>query len=100
MPGRIKFSGLVIACVGGLTLILYASQSWAGSSGPGWATRQGTPAQQADATHDQDLATAKYCQAHPQIMHRLGACRQVMAKHPEMFSKPEGATPNEAPNDP
>ena len=34
-----KFNGHFIAGVGGLALLLCASQSWAGSSGPGWASR-------------------------------------------------------------
>jgi hypothetical protein len=34
-----KCWGLFVVSVGGLALLLYASQSWAGSAGPGWATR-------------------------------------------------------------
>ena len=77
-------------------LVLFGtSPSWAGSSGPGWASRLNeTPAQQADTLHNQELATAKYCQAHPQVQHTLLACRQALARHPEMFAKPIGAPPH------
>ena len=34
-----KYNRLVVAGVGGLALLLVGSQSWAGSSGPGWASR-------------------------------------------------------------
>ena len=34
-----KYNRLFIAGLGGLALLLCTSQSWAGSSGPGWATR-------------------------------------------------------------
>ena len=91
MTGSIKNSGLFVAGVCGLGL-LCASPSWAGTGGPGWAQRlqANTPASAASAAHNQDLATAKHCQEHPEIMHTLLACREVMAKHPEMFAKPTG----------
>jgi hypothetical protein len=75
--------------------VICTSQSWAGSSGPGWASRLNeTPAQQADTVHKQDLAAAKYCQAHPQVQHTLLACRQALARYPEMFANSTSATPH------
>jgi hypothetical protein len=76
--------------------VLCASQAWAGTGGPGWASRLGknTPASLAKAAHEQDLATAKHCQEHPEIMDRLLACRQVVARHPEMFANPTSTTPH------
>ena len=84
---------LTIIAVFGLA-VLCTSQVWAGTAGPGWASRQGTPAQQAEAARNQDLATAKYCQEHPQVMHTLLACRQAVAKHPEMFANSTSETPH------
>jgi hypothetical protein len=83
---------LVIAVFG--MAVIYTPQVWAGTGGPGWASRLGgnTPAQQADDTYSRDLAAAKDCQDHPRIMHTLLACRQAMARHPEMFAKPTSAT--------
>lgn len=91
-----KYSGLFVVGAGALALLLYASPAWAGSSGPGWASRLNgnTPAQQANDTYNRDLAAAKDCQEHPQIMHTLLACRQAMARHPEMFAKPTNARPH------
>ena len=74
--------------------VLFTSQVCAGTAGPGWASRQGTPAQQAAAARNQDLATAKYCQEHPQVMHTLLACRQATERHPEMFANPTSETPH------
>jgi len=84
---------LLIAICG--VVLLGMSPGWAGSSGPGWASRLNqTPAQQADTVHNQDLATAKYCQEHPQVQHSLLACRQAMRKHPEMFANSTNAPPH------
>ena len=84
-----------ILAVGTIGLVvLCASQSWAGSSGPGWASRLNgnTPAQQATDTYNRDLAAAKHCQEHPEIVNTLLACRQARARHPEMFAASASAT--------
>ena len=76
--------------------VLCTSQVWAGTGGPGWASRLNgnTPAQQANDTYNRDLAAAKHCQEHPQIMHTLLACRQARTRHPEMFANSTSATPH------
>jgi len=75
--------------------VLCTSQVWAGTGGPGWASRlNGAQAPAADAAYNQDLATAKHCQEHPEIIHTLLACRQAMARHPDMFANSTSATPH------
>jgi hypothetical protein len=93
MRGRNKYSGTLLAGVCGVGL-LCASPTSAGTGGPGWAQRLGpnTPASLANTAYKQDLATAKHCEEHPEIMHTLLACRQAMARHPEMFVKPTSET--------
>ncbi|MES2293831.1 MAG: hypothetical protein V4527_11085 [Pseudomonadota bacterium] len=71
--------------------ILCTSQAWAGTAGPGWASRQGTPAQQTEAGRNQDLATAKNCQANEQFMQK-GMCKNLKLRHPEMFAGSAGGT--------
>ena len=80
-----KYSNVFVAGVGGLGLLLCASQVWAGTAGPGWASRQGTPAQQTEAARNQDLTTAKNCQANEQFMQK-GMCKNLKIRHPEMFA--------------
>ncbi|MGH6993364.1 MAG: hypothetical protein ACRED8_03315 [Caulobacteraceae bacterium] len=75
--------------------VLSASPVLAGSAGPGWESRiGGNSAASAEAARNQDLATARHCQAHPEIMYTLAACRQARARHPEMFANSPSGSPD------
>jgi hypothetical protein len=89
-----KFNGRFIAGVGGMALLLCVSQSWAGTGGPGWASRLNgstpAPSSSANAADKQDFETAKSCKARPKLMMPTQACQQAMGRHPEFF--PASAT--------
>lgn len=86
-----------ILAVGTIGLVvLCASQSWAGTAGPGWASRLNgatpAPSASASAADKQDFETAKSCKARPKLMMPTEACQQARARHPEMFAASASAT--------